>query len=336
MIVEALFWFNPLVWWMGARLVEERELACDEEVLRSGRGTADLRRSDSQCLRHYLESPLACVSGISGSDLKKRIQAILAERVAGDLNFAKKVALAAGVTALAAPIALGILNAPVIRAQSAPADTPKFEVASIRLCTGSEGGGRGKGRGGGGDGSGPSLERLNTVCQPLMNYIRMAYVNFADGHFAFLRPSVPIEGGPGWINSARYRIEAKAENPVGQSAMRGPMLQALLEDRFKLKVHRETREVPVFELTVTKGGAKFKAPEEGSCIAFDLDHRPPPSLADAHFCGMVEFKQEGMTTYGATMADFAQTLSNELDRPVIDKTGLTGNLTFTWTSPPPI
>ena len=95
MIVEAIFWFHPLVWWIGARLVEERERACDEEVLSLGNEPQVYAEGILNVCKLYLESPLRCVSGVTGSDLKKRIQAILTGRVAGELNFAKRVALAA-------------------------------------------------------------------------------------------------------------------------------------------------------------------------------------------------------------------------------------------------
>src|SRR6185312_12506361 len=61
MLVEAIFWFHPLVWWMGSKLVEERERACDEEVVRSGSEPETYAESILKICRHYLESPLACV-----------------------------------------------------------------------------------------------------------------------------------------------------------------------------------------------------------------------------------------------------------------------------------
>ena len=91
MIVEAVFWFYPLVWWISARLVEERERACDEEVLRLGTEPAAYAEAILNVCTSYLKSPLS-VSGVTGSDLKKRIQAILTGRVPGGLNSGKKVA----------------------------------------------------------------------------------------------------------------------------------------------------------------------------------------------------------------------------------------------------
>src|SRR5882724_11635018 len=110
MIVEALFWFHPLVWWIGAKLVEERERACDEEVLSLGSDPHVYAEAIVNVCKLYAESPLVCVSGVTGSDLKKRIEAILSNRVVFNLNFAKKTALAvAAMTALAAPIVIGIM-----------------------------------------------------------------------------------------------------------------------------------------------------------------------------------------------------------------------------------
>ena len=77
MIVEAMFWFHPLVWWIGVRLLEERERACDEKVLRPGNEPRDYAEGILNVCKLYVESPLVCMSGVTGSDLRKRIQAIL-------------------------------------------------------------------------------------------------------------------------------------------------------------------------------------------------------------------------------------------------------------------
>jgi bla regulator protein BlaR1 len=66
MMVEAIFWFHPLVWWIGSRMVEERELACDEEVLRVGCEPSDYVEGMLKVCRLYVESPLPCVSGVTG------------------------------------------------------------------------------------------------------------------------------------------------------------------------------------------------------------------------------------------------------------------------------
>jgi beta-lactamase regulating signal transducer with metallopeptidase domain len=77
MVVEAAFWFYPLVWWIRARLVEEREQACDEAVLQSGSDAEVYAEGILNVCKFYVESPLACVSGISGADLRKRVVRIM-------------------------------------------------------------------------------------------------------------------------------------------------------------------------------------------------------------------------------------------------------------------
>ena len=67
MLVEAIFWFHPLVWWIGSRLIEERERACDEEVVRLGSDPEIYAETILKICKVYLESPLACAAGISGA-----------------------------------------------------------------------------------------------------------------------------------------------------------------------------------------------------------------------------------------------------------------------------
>jgi len=134
MLVEALFWFHPLVWWIGARLVAERERACDEEVLRLGNAPHEYAEGILNVCKSYLESPLRCVTGVSGADLRKRIQATLAGRVAGELNLAKKMALGvAGIIVLATPVVVGFLGAPSVGAQSKPPG-PATGPEHVRAC----------------------------------------------------------------------------------------------------------------------------------------------------------------------------------------------------------
>jgi beta-lactamase regulating signal transducer with metallopeptidase domain len=125
MTVEALFWFHPMVWWIGARMVEERERACDEGVVSLGADPRDYAEAILGVCKLYVESPLVCVSGVTGADLKKRIEAIMSNRIGGGLSFAKKVLLAsAGVAALVVPAVLGVLigagHFPVLHAQQIP------------------------------------------------------------------------------------------------------------------------------------------------------------------------------------------------------------------------
>jgi bla regulator protein BlaR1 len=320
MLVEALFWFHPLVWWIGTRLVEERERACDEAVLSLGSEPRVYAEGILNVCKLYVESPLVCVSGVTGSDIKKRIEAIMINRTVLRLSFVKKLALGvAGIAALAAPIAIGVMNAPALDAQSA--DTPKFEVVSIR-----PGCGAGDNKGGGG--AAPSPGRLN-VCGTVMTFILQAYGRFATGHFNPNLAAVPVEGGPAWIKSDSYQINAKAEGNAGEEMMRGPMLQALLEDRFKLKIHRETRDLPMYALTAGKSGPKLTQFKEGGCVPPDLTKVPPPPPTPGQkLCDYRVGRGKGLNltvdAQGRTLAELSRLLGVALDRPVVDKTGIAG------------
>jgi hypothetical protein len=130
MLVEAMFWFHPLVWWIGARLVEERERACDEGVLVLGSEPRIYAEAILSVCKLYVESPLVCVSGVAGANLRRRIEAIMTNRCGQRLNRGKKFLLAsAGVAALAVPVLIGIGNAPAIRAQSPAAAPPVAPTA---------------------------------------------------------------------------------------------------------------------------------------------------------------------------------------------------------------
>ena len=100
--------------------------------------------------------------------------------------------------------------------------------------------------------------RMALNCQTVDAFIGWAYVQYAGGRanpiYAVSEAGTAVEGGPSWVRSDRYTIEAAANGAPNDHMMQGPMLQTILEDRFKVKVHFETREVPVYHLTVAPGG----------------------------------------------------------------------------------
>lgn len=335
MLVEAVFWFHPLVWWIGARLVEERERACDEEVLRLGGEPRDYAQAILEVCRLYVESPLVCVSGVTGADLKKRIVAILAGEIAVELTAARRAGLAiAGVAVIAAPVVVGFLKAPLMRAQPAVAG---FEVAAIKPCKASEPyGAGGKKAGGGGPNASPGS--LTTGCETIANLIRSAYVNYAQGYLSRDPSNPPVEGGPAWIRSDRYQVNAKTSTGSPDAGtMNGPMMRALLEDRLHLKVRRETREVLVYALTVAQGGPKLTPFQEGSCIPIDLDRvvRPRPENS----CSLVLTPKGGPNLWlegpAMTIGDIVKMLYYVVDRPVIDRTGIRGRFNIRVEFAPP-
>jgi beta-lactamase regulating signal transducer with metallopeptidase domain len=119
MLVEALFWFHPLVWWLGNRLVIERERACDEEVIRSGTDRQVYAEGILKVCRSYIKPPLLCVTGVSSGSLRQRIEDIMTYQSSTRLHFLKKGLLSAGAVAvIAAPIAIGLAIGPQGRVQA--------------------------------------------------------------------------------------------------------------------------------------------------------------------------------------------------------------------------
>jgi len=119
MFVESLFWFHPLVWWIKVRLIDEQERACDEAVLGLARDPQVYAESILKICEFYLTSPLTCVSGITGSNLKKRIENIMKNRIGLRLSFSRIALLAvAAITVLAGPVAIGVFKTPEVFAES--------------------------------------------------------------------------------------------------------------------------------------------------------------------------------------------------------------------------
>jgi uncharacterized protein (TIGR03435 family) len=198
--------------------------------------------------------------------------------------------------------------------------TPKFEVVSIKLCK------KEAGRGIGLRNSSPG--RLTTGCDLLVddNYlglIQRAYVRFAGGHTNPLGV-LPIKGGPAWIHSEMYEINARAEGNPSMEMMQGPMLQAVFEDRFHLKIHTENQEGPVYALTLAKGVSKLKPFKEGSCSQMPLTMPPPQPPPGQRFCKAMVLFGGAVEAEGSTLSEFSKLLNLFLDRPVIDKTGIAG------------
>ncbi len=220
----------------------------------------------------------------------------------------------------------GVVACAVSLGQTAPA--PKFEVASIRPSANCDGPGGGRSAG-----SRPAPSgRLNLKCNTLADLIQQAYVLFANGQFN--RPvAVPLAAEPAWVNSDRYDINAKAEDGAKPELMSGPMLQELLSSRFRLKLHRETREIPVYALTVAKGGSKLHPFREGSCTPVDYTKFPQPPPGPGQRPCSANAKRTGGNVIadlqGLGLDDFTKVLlRGNLDRPVIDKTGINGLFDF--------
>jgi uncharacterized protein (TIGR03435 family) len=162
---------------------------------------------------------------------------------------------------------------------------------------------------------------LRTGCFPLHDangrgLIRGAYAP---------NPFSPIRGGPSWIRSAAYEIHAKAEGEPSVRTMTGPMMRALLEEYFRLKVHKQMAKGPVFHLKVARGGSKLRPFVEGSCTPQDRNASSPLPPGQ-RYCenNMSGASPASIQTEGATLDDFSGMLTAILGRPVINKTGMNG------------
>ena len=319
--VEALFWFHPLTWWIGRRMLQEREQACDEEVLRQGSQPEIYAEGILKVCESYLHAPLACMPGVAGADLKKRIEAIMTSNVVRKLNARRKLLLAvAGILTVMAPVGFGILNAPAVQAQS-PAASVTFEAASVKQL------------------KNPTRTDLRfpaflpggkfSATAPLINTIGAAYgLPFNIGP--------RLSGGPAWIRSEDgvYHIEAvtgKGAVPDGlpasvRTARMRAALQGLLADRFHLVIRRETREMPIYALLVGKGGPKLQQADiaEKDCpdVTPGPNVRPGDPVVACHvFLGG---QGRGLHARAADMGDLASFVENWSGRPLLDKTGIQG------------
>lgn len=347
MLVEAIFWFHPLVWWIGAKLVEERERACDEEVVRLGSDPEVYAETILKICKVYLVSPLACAAGISGADLRKRIESIMDNPFLKNLSLGKKILLGAmGFLVLVTPILIGILSAPAPgRAQSTQSKVPVAVSTPVAKGVGNT--------------SPPEL-LAQAVPRPTGNPPNEASqagladspaFTAADVHVSMdppdqnprggfyaggryeIRSVTLVElimtaydvarrrvvGGPNWLGTDRFDVIAKAPADATPETQQ-LMLQALLADRFRLVVHRDTRPLPAFALTVRTGGPQMK-PASGSGDSGCQQQRGPAAEGVTYSCRNM------------TMAAFAETLPDMggyylWDTSVVDKSGLNGAWDF--------
>ena len=314
MFVETVFWFHPLVWWIGKRMVEERERACDEEVLREiGEPKAYAQGILSVC-KLYVESPLTCVSGVTGSNLKKRIEAIMVHRASEKLNFGKRLLLAtAGILAVVSWVFIGVMNQTHLMAQSQTTAGLKFEAASIKPSNSAD--------------HRPRIDMFNIQSGGQFRFENATLNQLIK--IAYSIKDFQISGGPGWNTSDLFDIAARPDGPTKPEQFQ-LMLQSLLAERFQLVVRRETKEMPGYALVIAKNGPKFKDAHESDPNIAELKGRDLPAGGGRPAVTII--RRGRLTTQGSNMTGLAGQLSNILGRTVVDKTGLTGtyDLKLEW------
>ena len=331
MFVETVFWFHPLTWWIGARIFEERERACDEEVVKLGNEPRVYARGILKICELYLESPVPCVAGVSGSNLRTRIEAILNKRIARNVSGGMKALLtAAGLFAVAAPIAIGLLHGVVLRAQTVSPDL-RFEVASVRLASPSDRPGI---RASGVPGPNNTDPGRFTGRLALFNVIMYAY-------------DIPLYR---LVQEDRLmpQLVIEAKMPVNTTREQfNVMLQNLLADRLDLKVHWITKDIEMYTLVVAKGGPKLKPAASdsrqggddgcgGANCKLGPDGFPIPPPGNGTWYGMAPGGKMVMRWHNQTAAEIARTIGiRALGGPVTDATGLMGKYDYTifWSNP---
>jgi len=223
-------------------------------------------------------------------------------------------------TSLAIPISFGTARAKPLQAQSQPASYNlsnfKFEVASIKPAKDPDGGW----------GLNNTTDGIRGLNVPLLYLVKAAYGIYEDHRYL---------GAPNWINSEHYDVDAKMESAVAEQFRKLPgaqrivaeqhMLQVLLEERFNMKAHRDTKEFPVYFLVIAKSGTKLQ----------EAKPNPDDPSAENGVWGGGGMR-EGVTTMTAHLVPIGQLasqLTGIVGRTVQDKTGLTGryNLTLKFT-----
>jgi uncharacterized protein (TIGR03435 family) len=183
--------------------------------------------------------------------------------------------------------------------------------------------------------NGPTSDGYHLRRLPLLAVIQIAYVP-SEGGMTF-RPNQITSLPELASNPILYDIDAKVseedlpawEDPNLQPAMLRAMLQAMLADRFKLVVHRETKLVPIYELTVGGKGPRFK-PSEATTLA-EIWKKDPNAITLSSGTIMATGPDPGhQTLFNVTMQDLGTFLSTMAGRPIQDKTGLKGKYDITY------
>lgn len=316
-IAEALLFYHPAVWWISREIRHDRELCCDDiavgisgNVLLYARALADL---EVRRPRHF--NPALAADGGSLSD-----------RIARLLGQSRKPSRILPGTGILIGAILILITAYGLFGQAAA--KPEFEVASVKPSV--PGVMRGLAMRGGPGTNDPG--RLTIENYPLESLILTAYD----------LKTYQLTGGPDWLMgnfgpfAARFDISAKILDATTKEQFH-LMLQNLLVNRFKLALHREQREMPVYELVLAKNGPKFKpspkdpaatddvSPSASSKLTMGSDGFPvlPPSVSMAWVNDRAR-----MRATKETMETFAGKLSVQMDRPVRNMTGLKGEYDF--------
>jgi uncharacterized protein (TIGR03435 family) len=213
--------------------------------------------------------------------------------------------------ATAGIVAIGAINALGAQTPVRAAQFPAFEIASVKPHKADD-------------------QRVMMVAQPGGRFAASTALRLLI-RTAYRLQDDQISGGPSWLTSDLFDIVAKAEDSASPSQI-ASMIQALLADRFKLVVHHETRELPMYALVLARrGGTLGSQLRRNDCVRADTDLAPDPTQPPP--CGSIRTGFGRLNIRATNMGQILQFLSPSVDRVVVDRTGLAGNfdLDLQWT-----
>lgn len=306
-VVEALLFYHPAVWWVSGHMRTEREL-CADDVAVSAVGDRLMYARALADLEAFRPAHVEAAVAANGGALAHRIARLIGHSRPVDRSAFGPGALVIAV--LLAATAYGLLGQ--------ASDPPSFETISIKRNTS------------------PWSERFdhpmglrnNASLLLLIQFAYASHDNPMSGHVLPL-PASQVVGGPGWKDSEGYDIQTRSRTNAGPE-MEWRSWQTLLADRFKLRLHREVRELPGYVLSVAQGGLKLPSPMPGvECLSFPPG-TPPRHIPGKVDCGYVSGPigdSGGLRIAGTKirMEDLRKELALILDAPVFDETGFRGD-----------
>jgi uncharacterized protein (TIGR03435 family) len=300
-VAESLLFYHPAVWWVSGHIRAERELCCDDLAVSISGDALTYARALAQ-LESYRPAHLSAAMAANGGSLANRIARLLGQsRPVNRTGLGPDVITVAGLLVVAA---YGLFG------QSA--DPPRFAAVSIKRS--------------------PSREQLSMAAPMGVGYRPGGRLVAGNAPLtmliqrAYSVQGFQVVGGPAWINTDGYDIEAKPEGNTDQKRM-WLMLRTLLADRFKLAMHNDTKNLPVYDLQSVGSKPKLPAPQGRACSEVLTLLPEPGQQRPAPPCGPGLVKAgTGLTMEGISVSvpAFAKMLSTIVGREVIDKTGFTG------------
>jgi uncharacterized protein (TIGR03435 family) len=350
--VCGLYWFHPLVWTAWRQLDLEAERACDDAVLIGADRTAYAQQLVALAKRLSASRVRPILGMANRTDLSARVAAVLDDtQPRGRTGGLRGVCIAAPVVIFMT--ALSALRAMPVEMSQLPASDAKsqaFEVVSITRNTSGDrtfahdAHARVSYQAGGICASWGWIRSTDT-CFGAANMTLRELIAFAFGPSGLVPPIPQIFGGPNWIDADRFDVIARATGTVPLESLGPPqsamMVRTLLTERFKLRLHHESRALPLYELLLARSdrgiGPRLR-PATTDCVAKTEALRGP--LANAQPVHLPSPRDPCVVQAGGgyvkggaiDMSHLARTLSNRLNRVVRDQTGLSGmfEIDLTW------